>query len=139
MLKAFSVERNLPQRKSTKIFRYINIGAGTIDSANTVYQIPIHLFVINNDSGTPPIGASGIGAQIYNAIAQANTFFDNGMSFYLCDITYINNSQYYNSGSLSALYSFVHILQGYPDNAITLVYNNANTLPSATLPSTPTE
>lgn len=58
------------------------------------YEIPIHLIVLNDDDGNPP--ASFPVERMQAGINGTNAIFDGLMSFYLCEVTLINNSACYN-------------------------------------------
>lgn len=63
-------------------------------SRQTNYSIPIHIIVVRDDNGNNPSGYNL--ASIDNVINSVNSHFTNGMSFYRCEETFKNSSQYYN-------------------------------------------
>lgn len=64
----------------------------------TEYEIPINITIFNESDGTPINHYQYYQlerAQV--AIDEMNSFFTNGMKFYLCNITFVNNSLYTNN------------------------------------------
>ncbi len=89
------------QRNST-----MNVASGF----TVTCEIPIHLYIINGDNGEPLEGYTNeyILYQAFEHIETANTWFTNGMSFYICKVTYINNTDLQTPASLTALYNAAH-------------------------------
>lgn len=137
-----SIECDTPTPSDSVYQAYINDitnGTGTIAGGVTGtsnYDLPIHLFIINDSDGTPP--GSDIEVKAIDAIKGVNARFTNEISFYLCEITYIDNGQYFDDSgfatSRSQLYNFIYNQQGYTENAITVVINDGSVRPSADFP-----
>jgi hypothetical protein len=90
---------------------------------NTPVQIPIHLFVISDDNGNLMNNGKDYIKLTKEALVEATQLFDNGMEFFLCDLTFISNTTHHEMTGAVDLYNFIHNDLGYPHNAITVVVN----------------
>jgi len=99
-------------------YQHISIGVATAGGINTEYDIPIHVYIINDDNGNQGNGYP-LDYIIYNIIENvevANTYFSNGMSFYVCQISAINNTSFQNFESVNELDAIYYL--EHDDNAI---------------------
>jgi len=82
-------------------------------SLNTIYEIPVHFYLVNDDNGAPPVDAplDYIIYEIFEMVEETNTYYDNGMKFYVCDISTnaINSTSLQNEESgVADLYAATH-------------------------------
>ncbi len=60
----------------------------------TEYEIPLHFIFVNNDEGVPPFNYPL--ERMQQAMLEANIHFEGLMSFYLCQVTNVNDSDWYD-------------------------------------------
>ncbi|NUO00950.1 MAG: hypothetical protein HUU01_10090 [Saprospiraceae bacterium] len=86
-------------------YQQINMGTATAGGIIIEYDIPIHLYLINDDNGNPhPDYPTDY--IIYNMIENvetANTFYTNVLSFYICEISFINSTNLQEISDISDL------------------------------------
>lgn len=113
-----------PDRTDTELnsfYQQISMGATTAGGITIEYNIPIHVYIVNDDNGNPDPNYSieYTTYQLFESVELANEYFTNGMSFFLCKISQINSTdlqhilQSEEGGALTNLYNFAH-----NDNAI---------------------
>ncbi|MCG8331276.1 MAG: cohesin domain-containing protein [Chitinophagales bacterium] len=62
---------------------------------NMEYHIPVKLIIYNDDNGNPPVNDPYIVEKIAQSLEAANVAFDNGMTFFLCEVEEVDDSDYY--------------------------------------------
>ena len=70
--------------------------AGTL---NQTFQIPLHVFIFNDDSGESPHAQGYAIESIFIGVNRANQVFPSEFEFFICKIDEINNTDLYNAGS----------------------------------------
>lgn len=111
-----------PTLQELNAFYQRNSTMSVASGFTTIYEIPIHLYITNDDNGEPLEGLTNeyILHQAFEHVETANTWFTNGMSFYICKVTYINNTDLQTPASLTALYNAAH-----DDDAINIYLTGA--------------
>ena len=69
------------------------INANVQVSGSAIWNIPVWITLVRQDNGTSSLNSSFSPLQY---IEDANQFFNNGMVFYVCGVTYLDNSNWYN-------------------------------------------
>lgn len=64
-------------------------------AGSSVWNIPIWITLVRNDNGTSSNNDNFFPQLL---IEQTNSYFNNGMRFYLCGVTYVNNSAWHILG-----------------------------------------
>lgn len=116
--------QDVSQAEGDSIFQYVSFDTVNVSSGIT-FDIPIHLTIVSDDNGNPP-GRLNLFA-LENTINTINNYFTNGLQFFICDITFVNDTKYYefNPRAVDEDYSPLPYEDGlaleYPvDNAISL-------------------
>ncbi|MCB0614904.1 MAG: hypothetical protein KDC75_16420, partial [Phaeodactylibacter sp.] len=60
------------------------------------YSLPVHLTIINDNNGQSPSPFVDIIPTMVDILNEMNGFFTNGMQFFLCGVSEVDNSAYYN-------------------------------------------
>ena len=82
------------------------------------YSIPLHIVIVAQNDGTLPI----FNYSVQEQVDYMNNLFTNGMSFYICDIDILEDSELYDidmAGETTALYNTNHV-----DEAINVYFTN---------------
>ena len=59
------------------------------------YSLPVHLTIINDNNGQSPSPFVDIIPTMVDILNEMNGFFTNGMQFFLCGVSEVDNSAYY--------------------------------------------
>lgn len=120
------------QQDLMELFDSIGYPAQTTASSIT-YEIPIHLYVINDDSGVAPAEYAVL--RFSEALEFANEVFTNGMHFYVSSLSQIDDTSLQSTGNISILNS-----EAEDSEAISVYFtkNSPGISGRATLPNDPT-
>ena len=96
---------------------------------NNHYELPIHLYIINDDDGNPPNATTGVDDLVsffHHRLEALHHFFPEEIQFYLYKVDYINDSELQLLQDPSYIY-FLFTSEDpnlIEDNAIRVILNN---------------
>ena len=97
-----------------------------ITSNNQHYNIPVHIYLINYDDGSPPHPTIDALSRFNGNLAYTNAVFPDQIQFYICKLESVNSTFLVNKQDPKAIYSgLLQINPAYAENNAIRVFINA--------------
>jgi len=92
---------------------------------NQYYDIPVHVYIINYDDGTPPHPTINALSRFIGNLAYTNAVFPEQIQFYICKLEFVNSTLLVTKQSPQAIYAGLILINPAfaEDNAVRVFIN----------------